>query len=318
MTASSLTSLAASKVTTEDPGLGTLAKLPRETRDEIYRYLVKGVYYLRQPLPFAVYPSQLQRRRFDPTALHLSKTIHHEAEEVYFSESSFAINLVYTKGMVKVPQQEFDRMMSIRLLVRCDERDHHNDNMGIWEATIQQLNSAKHIRRDIHVVFDIHSSLKFTSVPSSVFYTARSLTRYRVVFLEADIAFGQHSRATRGSPANEESIKRCNEKCDLLIAAVKKDLEPSLGPATLHGPTPHIPIAYQGYQSCFLLEFHPHDYMETMKQTARSWVKAGKAYDEADRLDESGVVETIERRSTHADGWTQYQGEFWPSSATGA
>lgn len=306
MTASSLTSLAVSKVTTEDPGLGTLAKLPREIRDEIYRYLVKGVYYLRQPLPFFVYPGQL-RRRFEPTALHLSKTIHHEAAEVYFSESSFAINLVYTKGMIKVPQQSFDRMMSIRLLVPCGERDHHNDNMGIWEATIQQLNSAKPIRRDIHVVFDIHSSLKFTTVPSSVFYSARSLTRYRVVFLEADIAFGQDNRDTRGSPAVEEAIKRCNEKCDLLIAAVMKELEPSLGPATLHCPTPQIPSVYHGYQSCFLLEFHPHEYTETMKQTARSWVAAGKAYDEADRLDESGVVETIERRSTHADGWTQYR-----------
>ena len=255
----------------EDPGLGTLAKLPREIRDEIYRYLVKGVYHLRQPLPFVVYPSQLRnRRRFDPAALHLSKTIHHEAAEVFFSESSFAISLFYTKSMIKIPQQSFDRMMSIRLLVRCDERDLNNDNMEIWEATIQQLNSAKHIRRDIHVVFDIHSSLKFTTVPSKIFYSSRSLTRYRVVFLEAEMAFGQASRDTRGSPAVEEVIKICNEKSDLLIAAVMKDLEPSLGPATLHHQTSQIPSVYQGYKYSILLEFHPHEHMETIKQTARS------------------------------------------------
>ena len=94
MSTSSSTSLTARNVTTDDRGLGTLVKLPREIRDELYRYLVKGAYHLLHPVPFVVYHYQRRKRdKFDPTALHLSKTIYHEAAAVYFSESSFAINL---------------------------------------------------------------------------------------------------------------------------------------------------------------------------------------------------------------------------------
>ena len=270
MSTSSSTSPTASKITMENPGLGTLVKLPREVRDEIYRYLVKGAYHLLHPVPFFVPPSQRRKRsKFDHTTLQLSKTINHEAAEVYFSESSFAINLFYIEGMTKVPQESFDRMMSVGFLVRCDERDINNDNRGIWEATIQQFNGAKPIRGDIHVVFDIHSSLKFPSVPNSIFYSSGSLTRYRVVLLEAFIAFDQVNRDTRGSSAAEEAIKNCNEKGGLLIAAVMEDLEPALGPAILHRPTSPIPTARHRYRFSFLLEFHPHEYMEKIKQAAR-------------------------------------------------
>ena len=273
MSASSSTSLTASKVATEDPGLGTLTKLPREIRDEIYRYLVKGSYHLLHPVPFFVHPRQRRNRdKFDPTALHLSKTTYHEASEVYFSESTFAINLFYTEGMIKVPQQSFDRMISVAFLVRYDERDPNNDNGAIWETTIEQFIGAKTIRGSIHIVFDIQSSLKFTIVPNRIFYSSRSLTGYRVVYLEAFIAFGQVNRDTSGSPAAEEAIKKSDEKGDLLIAAVLKDLEPSLGPAILHRPTSQPDRC----RFSFLLEFHPQKFMEKIERASEIVNPGGK------------------------------------------
>ena len=265
MSTTSLTSLTTSKITTGDLGLGTLVKLPREIRDEIYRYLLKGSYHLLYPVPFPVPPRQQRKRDlFDPTALHLSKAIYHEAAGVYFSESSFAINLFHMKDMVKVPQQSFNRMKSVAFLVRCDERDPNNDNSAIWETTIEHFNGAKPIQGNIHVIFDIQSSLKFTDVPNRIFYSSRSLTRYRVVYLEAFIAYGEVSRDIGGSAAAEEAIRQCNEKGDLLIAAVLKDLESSLGPAIPHCPTPQP----DGYRFSFLLEFHPHEYMEKIERAA--------------------------------------------------
>ena len=270
MSTSSSTSLTSSKVTTEDPGLGTLVKLPREIRDEVYRYLVKGSYHLLHLVPFFVHPRHRRNRdKFDPTALHLSKTIHHEAAEVYFSESLFAINLFYIGTMNKVPQQSFDRMMNIGFLVRDDIRDINNDNTATWETTIKQFNSAKPIRGKIHVVFDIHSTLKLPSVPNDIFRSSGTLTRYRVVFLEAFVAFDHINRDRRGSPAAEEAIKRCDEKGDMLIATVMKDLEPTLGPAIFHRSKSQPPTARHRYRFSFMLEFRPQEYMGTIERAAR-------------------------------------------------
>ena len=270
MSTSSPTSLTASRVTTEDPGLGTLIKLPREIRDEIYRYLVKGTYHLLHPVPFFVSPRQWRKPdMFDPTPLHLSKTIHHEAAEVYFSESSFAMNLFHMEGMVKLPQQSFDRMMSLAFLVRCDEWDPNNDNRAIWETTIQQISGARAVRGNVHVIFDIQSSLKYTDVPNHIFYSSRFLNKYRMVYLEVFIAYGEFSRDMYEFPAAEEAIKQCNEEGDLLIAAVLKDLEPSLGPAILHRPTSQPATACRQDRISFMLEFHPQDHIEKIERAAK-------------------------------------------------
>ena len=173
------------------------------------------------------------------------------------------------EGMTKIPQQTFDRMKSVGFLVRCDERDSNNYNSAIWETTTKQFNGAKPIRGNIHVVFEIHTSLKSTDKPNREFSSSKSLTKYRAVYLEAFIAYDHVNRDTRGSPAAEEAIKQCHEKGDLLIAAVLQDLEPSRGLAILHRPTSEPATARHRYRFSFLLEFRPQEYLGRIERVAR-------------------------------------------------
>ena len=84
-------------------GRGTLSKLCREARDEIYRYLVKGKYRVMGTNITAI-------SYYEPhsTILRVSKHISDEAMSIFYSESTFHLYLY-----VCSPKTLTDRMMRI-------------------------------------------------------------------------------------------------------------------------------------------------------------------------------------------------------------
>lgn len=84
-------------------GLGTLSKLPREVRDEIYRYLVKARYYASGGSI-----SVLSDYHANAAIIRVSKPISDEVMSIFYSESIFNFFL-YARS----PKAHIDRMMRI-------------------------------------------------------------------------------------------------------------------------------------------------------------------------------------------------------------
>lgn len=102
---------------------GILFKLPREVRDKIYRYLVKGTYVIAVP------PSQTSTANFyaasdlgfsvhgpDLGILRVSKALSHETIELLFAESIFESWLSFVKDgpYIQYAKEASDRMMIIK------------------------------------------------------------------------------------------------------------------------------------------------------------------------------------------------------------
>ena len=120
-------SLSRTTIFTEDnPSLGTLVILPREVRDEIYRYLVIGRYNLYQCScdgSAEIYTITKPQLALKPANDHpnlaiseVSKVTHDEATSILYSESVFRYRGDYAYVRVPwtpPPASAFDRLMKI-------------------------------------------------------------------------------------------------------------------------------------------------------------------------------------------------------------
>ena len=105
----------------KNPGLATLSKLPRELRDAIYRYLVKGGHYgfLNGPLKFfkwahtAVLNSSTRR---PDLALLVSKATCDEFSSIFYADSTFHIEFEWSHTLTYIPEPILRRMMKIELV----------------------------------------------------------------------------------------------------------------------------------------------------------------------------------------------------------
>lgn len=277
---SSLEAFTASETATEILGLGTLVKLPREIRDEIYRYLVKGIYHINDPsvwipknMPINIRTllKESEKSDLDPNTLRLSRAINHEAAAVHYSESTFLCYLDYSKNIVCLLQAPIDRMMKIELKVysglqavleRLGKPDSENTKYHIetWATTIKKLNRTDLVRKVIHLKFDIHTSHVLQAVPSEMLHDLRTLIRYQTVVVEFSVTF--RIRDGRPSGTLADRSKYSGEELILLTETINSDLEPALGPATsCHTRPPTKDPGEARYSSS--LKFYPHKYTVT-------------------------------------------------------
>ena len=182
MATSSLALHTASETTTEILGLGTLVKLPREIRDEIYRYLVKGIYHINDPsiwIPGTMriiirnLLKESEKGDLDPNTLLLSKGINHEAAAVHYSESTFICYLDYSKNIVCLLQVPIDRMMKIELKVYSGLQA-ILERLGKPDSEIYQVS-----HRDLG---DYHQKNSIARISSARLFTSNSISIPRMYF----------------------------------------------------------------------------------------------------------------------------------------
>ncbi|CAD6575268.1 MAG: hypothetical protein ASARMPREDX12_007175 [Alectoria sarmentosa] len=298
---SSFDSLTASETTRGILGLGTLVKLPQEIRDEIYRYLVKGIHHINDPSIWIPKTMRIiirnllkesEKGDLDPNTLLLSKAVKHEAAAVHYSESTFIWCLDYSKNTVCLLQVPIDRMMTIELKVysglqaifeRLGKPDSENTkyHTKAWTTTIKKLNRTDLVRKIIYLKFDIHDSHILQAVPSEMLHDLRTLIRYQTVIVEFSVIF--RNRDGRPSGTLADRSKCSGEELILLTEAVNSDFEPALGPATFShaGPPTKVPGETR-YPSS--LKFFPHKYTVTNSNTQVE-LEMKEVCQEADGLD---------------------------------
>lgn len=277
---SSLGSHTTSDVAPDNPGLGTLAMLPREIGDEIYRYLVKGIYPVMCPSTSTTKarrmmnrPVKLRKNGPDPTTLQLSKAINHEASAVKYSESLFLCCVGFHQNLSCLPQASIDRMMNIELKVPAgiqilDEKFGNPEDRCLmyqnekWETIIKALNSTDLVRKIVRVVFRIFSSQPVSVMPRKILHDLKTLVRYRTVVVEFLAQYYLDDESEYPKIEN----KHLAEGIESVVNAVIRDLEPALGPASLSHT--RIPSTIRGCSHWVgYLTFHPIENLATKSET---------------------------------------------------
>ena len=103
---------------------GALFILPREIRDEIYRFLLKRHYTILQP---ECTKSDSRKDCDDQTdrpglaILQVSRIISYEAQELLYAESTFHIIIKLDMSLpeLKGPFQVLDRVKKVNIIIRC-------------------------------------------------------------------------------------------------------------------------------------------------------------------------------------------------------
>ena len=265
-------------------GLGDLVTLPLEVRDEIYRYLVKGVHRAADssnwptidPVSRYSWITKTERKGLEPITLRLSKAIKFEAERILFSESFFLCSLDIYPEMARPPQSPFDRMMKIKIEVLAFIEDISDEPMSSqnqnekWGTVITKLNDTHLVRKIVHVNFRIHSNLGVLirrAVASNMLHDLRTLSNCRTLIVEFSSMFPLADKRP-GSKTPPNRTRGYIEDIDFLAETTMGDLECAMGPATLgHTRAPHKEPddhrwpGYSRIRYASFLEFHPQNHM---------------------------------------------------------
>lgn len=222
-------------------GWGTLSKLPREVRDEIYRYLVKGRYIVsgRSITADSTYQpgSAITHYQPDSTILRVSKSISDEAMSIFYSESIFNLFLRVSsqlRDMSQAPKALTDKMMRINYHIygfgghfpdyenaESLQPSNSKNMKAICDNTIGHLVSTDITRGHIQIIlYEIRDLTHAFTSP--LFQTFARLRAFRTLMLE--LCF---------------SLTLNDERIDIQVAsncmqenmqAVEAYLEPALGP----------------------------------------------------------------------------------------
>ena len=246
-----------------------LLEMPRDIRDEIYRYLVKGSYVLYRP-PYLVSGARhrsirngrnLEVDHASFSFLRVSKAINLEAMRVLYTESIFESILdfgeyrPYTHHANKIT----DGIMKLKFnIVGLSDGSHHPyypedqpraylKNMeDICKDTIDHFTGTEITRNYMHITF--HQTLGLeTELTLPLFHSLENLWGFRTVRIDP-IPYSFTVDTNNPQFAINYNMRARQ--------ALKARLEPALGPAvTQHHHNPGD-FDYYGY-----LIFHPHEYI---------------------------------------------------------
>ena len=248
-----------------------MVKMPRDIRDETYRYLVKGSYILYRP-PYLVSTARdkairdggnLEIDHVGPNfgILLVSKAINLEAMRVLYTESIFESWLDFgeyrpythhangiTAGMMKLKFNIIglgDRS-HLRFFPEARSRAYLKNMEDICRTTIDHFTGTEITRNYIHIIF--HPTIELESeLTSPLFCSLENLSGFRTVRIDL-----LPSSFTVETYDPQLAINHNTR----VMQAVRARLEPALGPAVLqHFKNPND-FDYYGY-----LIFHPHRYM---------------------------------------------------------
>ena len=224
---------------------GKLFDLPRELRDAIYRYIVKGTYFIGHGSA-------------DFGVLFVSKAISDEALAVLYSESTFRILLQFTEEKAKwsSPRRVSQRMMNIELDVTAHVDVPLNSKKSVWKETLRCINRTNTVRRTLRIKCRPCSSDITNPMPEWMYRDLQPLTRFRTVIVELprDLYF------------RSENYPRANifEELENRMEAIAKDLGHAFGPATV---TPRYGSGYRWQTRT--LTFHPQEHLPKNSRVLR-------------------------------------------------
>ena len=242
---------------------GDLIKLPREVRDEIYRYLVKGNYVIEiieASLVFSVDPGYYPHTAI----LASSKAISHEAAVVMFGESNFEthlyLNEVHRPSPLKRPLGPYsarvtevcNRLMNLEFHIYGLEGSaislwpQYRDRMEDFCATIELFTGTDVLRNRLRIIIYWAVDVKNT-LTSPFFETLKRLRGFRTIRLQL------------------ESMLPFLGKSDpqLLFEQMEKDLqaiEAYLEPALGHGDHSFSCVSRTNGPDRGCLTFHPNEH----------------------------------------------------------
>ena len=242
-----------------------LLQIPRDIRDEIYRYLVKGSYILYRP-PYLVSGPRYRGLRNGGNVevdhasfsiLRVSKAINIEAMRVLYKESIFESWLDFdeyrpytnhaskmTDGIMKL---KFNILgighgSHLRLFPEVLSRAYLKNMEDICRDTIEHFTGTETTRNYMHITLSLYLQLEI-ELTSPLFSSLENLVGFRTVRIDflpilsivgPQLEINHHTR---------------------VMQAVRARLEPTLGPAvTQHF---HNPGDFEYHGS---LIFHPHEY----------------------------------------------------------
>lgn len=247
---------------------GALFTLPREIRDVIYRFLVKGRYLVFRHLKSENRVSFIERESFDSPDLiifRISKAISHEAQQVHYSESIFRYEVpFYTTTKLQSTKEAVNRMKKIELdiygLKNAVTTYYYNRsgefyippiNMpAICETILGDFAGTDVLRDSLHIIF--HKStpeIIISPLRSYVLPKLCALSAFRTIVLEVfPRIFEKLPTSTEEYEEYKSSYKWSTAEIEQVRQAIKDAMELTLGPATSHGNDSRIH-----------LEFHPRE-----------------------------------------------------------
>ncbi len=215
---------------------GDLFKVPREVRDEIYRYLVKGKYIIE---PTEVWSKD---RDFYPhtAILASSRAISHEAAVVMFEESKFEIHLNFGEAPVssgvKRPLRPYtsrvtevcNRLMNLKCHIyhldgsarRLSSPVYLEGMKDICATTIERFTGTDILRNRLKIIIccDVHIENTLTS---PIFETLKRLRGFRTIRLRQD-----YFRPLFRKSDPQLLFQRMKKN----LRVIEAHLEPALGP----------------------------------------------------------------------------------------
>ena len=235
---------------------GILVEMPREVRDETYRYLVKGSYILYRP----AYMVSAARDDGGPSfnILRVSKAFNLEAMRVLYTESIFESWLDFgehrpykplankiTNGMMKLKFNIFGlgggshHQFVPEVRPRADQKNMED----ICRDTIDHFTGTEITRNYVHITFYPSNELE-TELNGPLFRSLENLSNFRTVKIDFTSAF---------FAVDTNNPQLAIHHQTRVTQAIRARLEPALGPA----------VAQQFYNPCYsqyyvYLIFHPH------------------------------------------------------------
>ena len=237
-------------------GGGNLSKLPREIRDEIYSYVLKGNYIIAAPM-WTLYPRSKHATRVEyadfTTILRVSKAISYEAKRVLYAESVFTCNLDLGRlaQRMEYPKEVTDGIMHVEYHI-CDSVYRYSEIQWpgattmtkLCEATIGNFTGTDITRRYMKICVSPQIELASTH---PLFTTLERLGGFRKIRIEL---------RSPTPPSNKRYPKL--KVMDKRLRGIEARLKSALGPAE-HG---HLDMSGSdafGYHRC--LTFYPHEHL---------------------------------------------------------
>ena len=210
----------------EIPSLGTLATLPREVRDKIYRCLVKERYLIR--LESRLLPHINSPRNTNLAILSASKATYDEATTVLFLESTFKYELdLYAKLNGKPMGPAWSRMMRIETYFlggACRVSPGISSIPRLLDLgdILDNFTGRGTLRNTIFITFEIAYPGGPLSLGGRLFRRLKALVGFRVVTLEI-LPWGYGDELL--------DVDHLMEPYESITLAVAKEMTPTLGPA---------------------------------------------------------------------------------------
>ena len=232
---------------------GMLFILPRELRDMVYRYVLKGN-YLVSGKPETMSSDLFSEKEFcgmgehGASILRVAKAVSDEATKVLYSESRFRFDFPFREGeTMRLPSREaFERMMDIELnmtlgteVTFTDQglppgaRLRHFENLRQnWRFVLCCINRTAHSRNKFRVRYRLYIWDTDDAMPTWPYRRLRLLTGFRTVTVEVLPALGGLI-GDRLVPSATDSSDDTLNLLDSKTNDIKDYLANALGPAVV-------------------------------------------------------------------------------------